>query len=269
MTRWRWECNIMGSFVTNLHVRDADRDAVMEALRSLDLVPAYVRGSPETPWTSIFPEAGYQDDAALPEMARALSKALKRPVIAFIVHDSDIFLYWLCDDGKELDRYNSAPDYFAGQMTPPEGGNPDMLKVYCQPGTTTDHLLRLLHPERNAPQPPAERKIDRDAIKEAVRKKLRQSYPTLAAKMPNPPSLEEFLAAAERRLAERPSPDESASSAAQEFLFAEDRLVELAKILDIPSGPAIDSYRYLADGEGSPGLLTLVQAEGETSIHLK
>lgn len=259
----------MGSFVTNLHVRDADRDAVMEALRSLDLVPAYVRGSPETPWTSIFPEAGYQDDAALPEMARALSKALKRPVIAFIVHDSDIFLYWLCDDGKELDRYNSAPGYFAGQTTPPEGGNPDMLKVYCQPGTTTDHLLRLLHPERNAPQPPAERKIDRDAIKEAVRKKLRQSYPTLAAKMPNPPSLEEFLAAAERRLAERPSPDESASSAAQEFLFAEDRLVELAKILDIPSGPAIDSYRYLADGEGSPGLLTLVQAEGETSIHLK
>ena len=105
--------------------------------------------------------------------------------------------------------------------------------------------------------------------KDAVRKKLRQSYPALAAKMPNPPSLEEFLAAAERRLAERPSSGESASSAAQEFLFAEDRLVELAKILDIPSGPAIDSYRYLADGEGSPGLLTLVQAEGETSIRLE
>jgi hypothetical protein len=101
-----------------------------------------------------------------------------------------------------------------------------------------------------------------------VRKKLRQFYPTMAAKMPNPPSLEEFLAEAERRWAETPPPAESAPPAAGEFVFAEDRLAELAKVLDIPDGPVIDSYGYLARGEGAAGSLTLVQADGETSIRL-
>jgi hypothetical protein len=195
--------NIMGSFITNLHVRGADRSAVIAALRSLDAVPAYVRDSPETAWTSIYPEAAGQDEAVLPEMARALSKALQRPVVAFIVHDSDILLYWLCDDGEQLDRYNSAPGYFTDEdeATPPEGGNPDALTVYCLPGASPDRLLRLLHTE--------------------------------------------------------------------EFLFAEHRLMELAKILGIPDRPANDSYHYLVEGQGAPGSLTLVQAEGEESIRLE
>jgi hypothetical protein len=256
---------IMGSFITNLHVRDADRIAIIEALRSIGVVPAYVRGSPETRWTSIFPEAGDQDDTALPKMAHALSGALKRPVIAFIVHDSDVLLYWLCDEGKELDRYNSAPGYFTDQETPPDGGNPEALMVYCQPG----RLLSLLHPEKSAPEPPAPTKSDPDAMKDAVRKTLRLSYPAFAAKMPNPPSLEEFLAEAEKRWAERSAAAESAPPATEEFVFAEHRLAELAKILGIPSRPAIDSYCYLVDGEGSPGSLTLVRAEGEELIHLE
>lgn len=190
----------MGTFVTNLHVRDADRDAVIEARRSLDAVPAFVRGSPEDTWTSIFPEAADQD---LSEMASNLSKALNRPVIAFFVHDSDVFLYWLYNGGKELDRYNSAPGYFRGEETSPEGGNPDTLGGCCAPGLSTDLLLRLL------------------------------------------------------------------SSGAEERVFAEDRLAELAKLLGIPDGPAVDSYRYLLKGEGSPGSLTLVDSEGEQSIRLE
>jgi hypothetical protein len=241
-------------------------NAIIAALLSLGAVPAYVCGSPESTWTSIFPEAADQDDAALPELACAFSKALQRPVIAFIVHDSDIFLYWLCDDGKELDRYNSAPGYFTDEEAPSEGGNPNMLTVYCLPGASRDRLLRLLHPETHAPKPPAN---DRDVIKDAVRKKLRQSYPALAAKMPNPPRLEDFLAEAERRWAGRSAPAEATLSATEEFAFAEDRLQELAKILGIPDGPAIDSYRYLVNGEGSPESLALVQAEGEAPIGLE
>ena len=180
-----------------------------------------------------------------------------------------MFLYWLCEEGKELDRSNSAPGYFTEQEAPPEGGNPETLMVYGQPGTSTDRLLRLLHQKKNAPEPPAPRKYDRDAVKDAVRKKLRQSYPALAAKMPNPPSLEAFLAEAERRMANRHAPDEDTPSAAKEFVSAEDRLAELANILGIPDRPAIDSYRYFANGEGSPGLLTLIEAEGQTSIRLE
>jgi hypothetical protein len=260
----------MGTFVTNLHVRDAAPDAVIEALRSLDVIPAYVRGSPENTWTSIFPRAADQDEAALAEMGSRLSKALNRPVIAFIIHDSDVFLYLLHHGGKELDRYNSAPGYFAGEETPPEGGNPDMLAICCPPGLSTDRLLRLLHPESVAPEQPPGKTPDREAkLKEAVLKKLRQAYPAIAAKMPNPPSLEEFIAQAETRFGALPVPGERASSAAEEFVFAEDRLVEFAKLLGIPDGPAVDSYRYLVNGEGSPGSFTLVDTEGERSIRLE
>jgi hypothetical protein len=262
----------MGTFVTNLHVRNADRDAVIAALRSLGAVPAYVRGSPGNTWTSVFPEAADQNEAQLSEMASNLSKALNRPVIAFLVHDSDILLYWLYDGGRELDRYNSAPGYFTGEQAPPKGGNPDMLTLCCPPGLSTDRLLRLLHPERIALEQPPTKRPDLEArAKGAFLKKVRQSYPALAAKMPNPPSLEEFMAQASKRLASIPMrlPTGRALPGADEFAFAEDRLVELATILGIPDGPAIDSYRYLVNGEGSPGSLSLVDAEGVRSIHLE
>jgi hypothetical protein len=87
--------------------------------------------------------------------------------------------------------------------------------------------------------------------------------------MPNPPSLEKFLAEAEKRLAGMPLPGASAPSTADEFVFAEERVVELAKLLGIPDGPAIDSYRYLVNGEGSPGSLTLVDADGERLVCLE
>jgi len=260
----------MGTFVTNLHIRDAERNAVIGALRSLDVVPAFVRGSPEHTWTSIFPEAADQDQAALSEMASTLSRALNRPVIAFLVHDSDVLLYWLYNGGKELDRYNSAPGYFTGEETPPEGGNPDALGVCCPPGLPTDRLLWLLHPEKITQEQPPGKNSDLQAkMKDEVLEKLRQSYAAFAAKMPNPPSLEELLAQAEKRLAAVQVPDQGASSAVEEFVFAEDRLAELAKLLGIPDGPAVDSYRYLVKGEGSPGSLTLVDSEGERSIRLE
>jgi hypothetical protein len=259
----------MGTFVTNLHVHDAAPQAVIEALRSLAVVPAYVRGSVEKTWTSIFPAAADQDEGVLSEIACGLSSTLNRPVIAFLVHDSDVFLYWLYNNGKELDRYNSAPGFFSGKKTPPEGGNTQMLTVCCPRGLSTDRLLRLLHPERIDHGQPSSKNSDLDAkIKDTLRKKLRQSYPAIAAKMPNPPSLEEFLAQAEKGLVDMQVPDEAAPLVTED-VFAEDRLVELAKLLGIPDGPAADSYRYLVKGEGSPGLLTLLDAEGERSIRLE
>jgi hypothetical protein len=94
-------------------------------------------------------------------------------------------------------------------------------------------------------------------MKDAMLKRLRQSYPALAARMPNPPSLEELIAQAEKRLPTVQAPGQSASSAADEFVFAEDRLAELGRLFGIPDGPAVDSYRYLVKGEGSPEPLTL------------
>ena len=39
----------MGSFITNLHVRGAAPRAIIEALKSLDVGPAYVRGDIRLP----------------------------------------------------------------------------------------------------------------------------------------------------------------------------------------------------------------------------
>ncbi|WP_316173870.1 hypothetical protein [Bradyrhizobium sp. SZCCHNRI1073] len=59
-----------------------------------------------------------------------------------------------------------------------------------------------------------------------------------------------------------------ASSAAKPFMFAEDRLSELAGLLGIPHANTLDSYRYLANGEGASGVLTLIGPDGETEIRL-
>src|SRR5262245_21146440 len=77
---------VMRSFVTNLHVRGADPAAVIAALRAHGVVPAYVRGSADGVWTSVYPDAADQDEAALADIARELSQALSRLVIGFIVH---------------------------------------------------------------------------------------------------------------------------------------------------------------------------------------
>ncbi|WP_316181009.1 hypothetical protein [Bradyrhizobium sp. SZCCHNRI1009] len=259
----------MGSFITNLHVRDAAPRAVIEALKSLGVVPAYVRGSPADAWTSIFPQAAFQDEAGLSALALALSSALQRPVIAFIVHDSDILLYLLVDDGKQRDSYNSAPGYFTGENLPPEGGEPEALATYCRADNATDQLSRLLHPERHsADQAQSSGQTEHEMILDAVRKKAIQAYPIIAAKMPNPPSLEQYLADIERRMATRPAATVPTPSPAKPFMFAEDRLTGPAELLGIPSGRALDSYHYLSGGEGTPGMLTLIGPDGETEISL-
>lgn len=52
----------------------------------------------------------------------------------------------------------------------------------------THLLLRLLHPERIVLEQLPSKRTDLQAkMKDAVLKKLRQSYPAFAAKMPNPP----------------------------------------------------------------------------------
>ncbi|MGY3452608.1 hypothetical protein [Bradyrhizobium sp. USDA 4353] len=176
----------MGSFITNLHVRDAEPAAVIDALRSLAVVPAYIRRAPGDRWTSLYPEAAFQDDVALSEIAHALSTALQRPVIGFIVHDSDILLYVLVDHGKLLDSYNSAPGFFTGESLAPTGGQAEVVAAYCEADDAHDRLSRLLHPEtlsRNDAQP------TQNDVLEAVRKKVIQSYPKMAAQDPNTPPL--------------------------------------------------------------------------------
>jgi hypothetical protein len=251
----------MGTFISNLHVRRAECQAVVEALQSLGATPAYLGDEPGGAWLNVFPEAGEQNLPALQEIAQGLSRILRRPAIAFLVHDSDVLQYSLADGGEVLDSYDSAPGYFEGKKREPEGGNVTVLKRYCLAGTSIEQLLRLLHQRGSAAaRSNASTAADSQTVREAVLKTLRDSYPKMAAQRPDLPSLETLLALANKRFSDRTGGD-PAAFAPNSFVFADDMLRELAGYLGIDQRRALDSYRYLQSGEGTMASLLLVEAD--------
>ncbi len=78
-------------------------------------------------WTVVYDqETDDEDIDVLQELAQRLSHSFACPAFAVLVHDSDIFMYWLYDNGTLVDAYNSIPDYFdptAEEAAPPEGGD--------------------------------------------------------------------------------------------------------------------------------------------------
>jgi hypothetical protein len=134
----------MGTFFTNLHIRSADHLAVAGALRLAGALPAYVTEAADG-WVSAYPQATEEQDVDLLErMAEAVSGALEAAVLAFLVHDSDVFIYLLSEDGATVDRYNSRPNYFGGDPSPPEGGEAARLVPLARPGTRTRQIEEIL-----------------------------------------------------------------------------------------------------------------------------
>ena len=93
--------------------------------------------------------ASQQDDARIRELTGGLSQELHVAAIAFLVHDSDIACYWLYDDGRLLDEFNSCPNYFEVETTEdtlqgPSGGKPDVLVRYCRRGASKEKLVEIL-----------------------------------------------------------------------------------------------------------------------------
>ena len=136
-----WAC-----YSANLHFRTPDDKAVAAVLdrrrvAHYRVLPA--RGG----WVSLYEErASQQDDRRIRDLAGGLSKDLHVPAVAFLVHDSDVACYWLYDNGRLRDAYNSCPDYFdddAGDG-PPSGGRPDVLLRYCRAGVRADDLAAIL-----------------------------------------------------------------------------------------------------------------------------
>ncbi len=143
----------MGAFFTNLQVRKSSQQAVCEAFQKMNQGRAYV--SPDAAnWVTVYSEVTEdQNDETLREIAGALSRTLKTDVLAILVHDSDIAMYWLFRNGDLIDQFNSAPNYFegAGDSDEAEGGDPDALLPLCVPGTTRAQLEQILHPSDGFP----------------------------------------------------------------------------------------------------------------------
>jgi hypothetical protein len=143
----------MGLFCVNAHFRTEDDQALVAALdrRGVDryhLAPA------KNGWTSLYEaRASDQDDQRIRNLVGGLSADLEVAAISFLVHDSDIACYWLYDDGRLLDSYNSCPDYFDDDAVDddaapsPAGGQPQVLLPYCQDGVQPDELAAILTQE--------------------------------------------------------------------------------------------------------------------------
>ncbi len=139
----------MGSFIVNFHVRGRDRSAVEKRLIELRIPKAWVT-EPKRDWLSIYEEqASDQDERRILEVGASLSAALKKPTLAFLVHDSDVFAYWLFENGQLTDQYNSCPDYFEEEADEQaeRGGDPRRLRAVCTTAAEVDAIEEVLHTE--------------------------------------------------------------------------------------------------------------------------
>ena len=89
----------------------------------------YVLPPDEHGWVAIYDEATEsQESRSLLTLASTASRALDAPAFAVSVHDSDVLELALFEHGNEVDRYNSAPDYFGGKLS-----KSDRARVAGQP----------------------------------------------------------------------------------------------------------------------------------------
>ena len=144
----------MGAFIVNYQVRSGSLAAVREVLKSLVTAQAYV-SPPKNGWVTVYDEeSDSQDDAVLRRIAAGLSRALKTDVIGFMVHDSDIAMYWLYRAGALLDEFSSAPDYFGNAVDDATRerlrGENEILLPLCVSGTTVEAIDAALHPAEEA-----------------------------------------------------------------------------------------------------------------------
>jgi hypothetical protein len=117
----------MGLFYTNITLFEANRTKVVEQVAGKR--NAYVSPTVDG-FTVIYDKhTEDQDPEIIKELTSSLSKNLVCNALAVLVHDSDIFVYWLYNHGKLLDYYNSVPSYFEDTEEPssPTGGDAKKL----------------------------------------------------------------------------------------------------------------------------------------------
>jgi hypothetical protein len=230
--------NVMGSFISNLHVRGPSRDQVVAALQAFKAPLSYIGTA--SGWVDVFPKDQENDPLPLWQLLANLSHTLDCSGIAFTIYDSDIFWYALYDRGEAIDRYDSAPGYFEGKRKPAEGGVAERLQRYCLAGVTVEDLTALLHPK-----PQTGSRVD------AFVDRLRRERPDVFAA---DPLLDAKIRRSYQELAERAGDDPGPPP----YIFAEEVLSGLAAKLGIEPALALASHRYIEQNETSPGDLLLL-----------
>lgn len=156
----------MGAFFTNCQVRSNDANAVAAALATIGTSGAYV-SPPCGGWVTVYDHATEsQASELLIALAEELSKALNTTAIGFLVHDSDIAAYWLCQKGKLVDEFDSCPDYFGNKVSAAQRqkvrGDTAKLLPLCVAGTTAEQIDAVIHPANEEDSPAFAEEIIRD-----------------------------------------------------------------------------------------------------------
>jgi hypothetical protein len=130
----------MGWFYTNVTLYKAQQQQVADFL-ARQKRKAYV--SPTVAdFTVVYDkETEDQDTAVLKKLTESLTKKLRCRGLASLVHDSDVYMYWLYDNGKLLDTYNSFPGYFDSEVDDAlaEGGDVQKLcKAFEKQGASSE-----------------------------------------------------------------------------------------------------------------------------------
>jgi hypothetical protein len=118
----------MGAFYGNITLKGPSQVAVVEALRGRRAIVTPKIGDYTVAFDSVCDE---QDIDGIQMLTSRLSRELRCPALAAIIHDDDVFAYFLYQEGELTDWYNSSPSYFdfgsADEPDPPEGGNAERL----------------------------------------------------------------------------------------------------------------------------------------------
>src|SRR4051794_17337375 len=161
----------IGEFFESIQVMSADRELVLrelrETLRSMGFVPVdpntlppyegavqdeietearrFFVGPAEGGWVPLFPSSDLPEQLA---MAQLLSERTHRPTLVLNLHNGDVFYYWLFEEGKLLDQYDSNPGYFDEPRSVEElsavRGHPKQLASILPPGVAPEDVEAIL-----------------------------------------------------------------------------------------------------------------------------
>src|SRR5678816_2747974 len=120
----------MGGHYGSIHVRTEDAKTVQAAVEGLGhpearkfLIAPAING-----WVTVFPENNGQDQSVSEALA---TKLPNEAIIHCTVHDDDVFAYWIYEGGKVTSTFNSCPDYFGDENSPPRGGDAAKLAKFA------------------------------------------------------------------------------------------------------------------------------------------
>jgi tetratricopeptide (TPR) repeat protein len=140
----------MGAFFGSVQIRSDDREKIKVAA---ERVAAAMKinlliGPAQNGWTGVYPEQSGQDERVGAELA----KLFDGYVMHILLHDDDVFAYWLHRDGKLIDSYWSTPGYFGAKNRAAElkmAGQPELFRPII--GDKVEQLAKTL--DRSEPRP--------------------------------------------------------------------------------------------------------------------